>query len=40
MQHVLDQVTLQDLLTGEVPAVRRLREQLPREQPLLSLSRP
>lgn len=40
MQHVLDQVTLQDLLTGELPAVRRLRELMPREQTLLSLSRP
>lgn len=40
MQHVLDQVTLHDLLTGEVPIVQTLRAQMPREQPLLSLSRP
>ena len=40
MQHVLDQITLNDLLTGEVPAVRSLREQMPREVKLLSLIRP
>jgi Rrf2 family protein len=40
MQHILEQVTLQDLLTGELPIVHRLREQMPTRQPLLSLSRP
>lgn len=40
LRHILDQVTLQDLLTGEVPALRRLRDQIPREHPLLPLSRP
>ena len=38
MRHVLDQVTLRDLLLDEASVVRRLREQLPREPaPLLSL---
>jgi Rrf2 family protein len=38
MRHVLDQVTLRDLLRDEASVVRRLREQLPREQgPLLTL---
>jgi Rrf2 family protein len=40
MQHILEQVTLQDLLTGELPIVRRLREQLPERLSLLTLTRP
>ncbi|MFQ3649871.1 MAG: Rrf2 family transcriptional regulator [Gemmataceae bacterium] len=40
MQHILQQVTLQDLLTGELPIVRRLREQLPERVALLTLTRP
>ena len=40
MRHVLDSVTLADLLKGDVPLVRRLREQLPVaavRQPLVTL---
>jgi Rrf2 family protein len=38
LRHVLDQVTLDDLLHDEASVVHRLREQLPREQgPLLNL---
>jgi Rrf2 family protein len=38
MRHVLDQVTLEDLLRDEASVVHRLREQLPRDQsPLLTL---
>jgi len=38
LRHILDQVTLADLLHGDIPVVQRLREQLPpREAPLLTL---
>jgi len=40
MQHILEQVTLHDLLTGELPVVRQLREQLPERVPLLTLTPP
>jgi Rrf2 family protein len=39
MRHVLDQVTLADLLNNDSAVVRRLREQLPQpERPLLTLN--
>ena len=39
MRHILDQVTLRDLLTGEIPVVRQLREGLPSSSKLHSLGR-
>jgi Rrf2 family protein len=39
MRHILDQVTLADLLHGEAPVFRRLRAELPPpETPLLTLN--
>src|SRR5262245_3001306 len=39
VRHILDQVTLDDLLRNEVPVLQRLRSQLPAQQPpLLSLT--
>lgn len=39
MRHILDQVTLDDLLRNDVPIVQHLRSQLPAlETPLLSLA--
>jgi len=44
LRHVLDQISLEDLLTGQMPVVQKLREQLPASQPplvtLSALSRP
>ncbi len=37
MRHILDQVTLQDLLTGDLPIVRQLQAGLPRGEKLLTL---
>jgi Rrf2 family protein len=37
MRHILDQVTLQDLLTGDLPIVRQLEAGLPRRERLHTL---
>ena len=39
MRHLLDQVTLRDLLAGELPVVKHLREGLPTTAKLHSLGR-
>lgn len=39
MRHVLDQVSLRDLLTGDLPVVRQLQESLPRAERLHTLGR-
>jgi Rrf2 family protein len=39
LRHILDQVTLDDLLRNEMPVLQRLRAQIPRPQsPLLTLA--
>jgi Rrf2 family protein len=39
LRHILDQVTLSDLLQGEMPVLQRLRAQMPAAQaPLLTLA--
>jgi Rrf2 family iron-sulfur cluster assembly transcriptional regulator len=40
MRHILDQVTLQDVLSGDLPIVQQLKAGLPPEEKLLPLGTP